>query len=327
MLNKNTKELLLEFKGLLVLVLIFIVAIILSPRTFQGEIIFLQVGNLTDMLRSTAPVAIMALAMTFVILTAGIDLCVGSIVALSGVVTAMLLTAWQPEISKTSQVGVAIFGAIIAGAIVGLINGSLIAMLDIQPFIITLASMIGIRGLALWLSNNERIGLGVGDDVAGQFSDVFSGKFLMIGTFIFLAIIFALLLNKTVFGRYVRAVGDNALASRYAGLPIRRVLIIVYSLSGMMAGIAGVLMTARTTTGDPNAGIASELDVIAVVVIGGTSLAGGKGSILGTIIGVLIIGILTNILGLKNVDSNQQLMLKALIIIVAVALQRKKGKN
>lgn len=312
------------YKGPLVLMGIFLVAVLISPRTTRGEIIFLGLGNLTDMLRAITPIAIMALSMTFVILTAGIDLSVGSMLALSGVVTGTLLVEWDASLLPSVQIGIAIISAVVACGLVGMLNGVLIASLGIQPFIVTLAAMIGVRGFALWFSNNERIGLGVGSDVAGTFGDIFSGKLLMIGTFLVLAAVFAAVLRRTVFGRYVRAVGDNALAARYAGLPLRRVQIAVYTMSGLLAGIAGVLLCARTTTGDPNAGITSELDAIAVVVIGGTSLAGGKGSIIGTINGALIIGILTNILGLRNVDFNMQLMLKALIIIVAVALQRKK---
>lgn len=314
-------------RDLLVLAGMFILALAVSPRATDGEIIFLTAGNITDMLRSMAPTAIMALAMTFVILAAGIDLSVGSIMALSGVVTASLLTRWHPEVHPSIQIAVAILAAMSSGMIVGLINGTLIAFLQIQPFIITLATMIGVRGFTLWLSNNERIGLGVGDDVAGFFGNVFAAKQLMIGVFAVLAAIFAMVLQKTVFGRYVRAIGDNVVAARYAGLPTNRVLLAVYAISGLMAGVAGLLLCARTTTGDPNAGIASELDTIAVVVIGGTSLSGGKGTIAGTVVGAFIIGILTNILGLNNVDFNVQLLVKALIIVFAVALQRRKTEN
>ena len=314
-------------KGLLVLVGIFVLAVLISPHSFSGESIFLTAGNLTDTLRVVAPVGIMALAMTFVILTAGIDLSVGSTVALSGVVVALLLTRWDSGLSPTGHASVAVVAALAAGSLVGALNGSLVALMEIQPFIITLASMIGVRGFSLWLSGNERIGLGVGHDVAGEFGEVLSGKGLMIGAFAVSAAVFAIILHRTVFGRYVRAIGDNALAARYSGLPVRRVQLAVYTLSGLAAAIAGVLLAARTTTGDPNAGIAMELDVIAVVVIGGTSLAGGKGTIGGTVVGTLIIGILTNILGLRNVDSNQQLMIKAFIIICAVALQRKSKSS
>src|SRR5215475_1823007 len=134
--------------------------------------------------------------------------------------------------------------------------------------------------------------------------------------------IFWVLLARTVFGRHVRAIGDNERAAEYAGLPIRRTKIWVYTLSGLLAGFAGVLYAAENHQGNPNAGVAYELDAIAAVVIGGTRLAGGKGSIAGTVIGVLIMGILTNMLRLKNVDSNVEMMVKAVIIVLAVALQQ-----
>ncbi len=133
------------------------------------------------------------------------------------------------------------------------------------------------------------------------------------------------MLAKTVFGRYVRAIGDNERAARYTGLPIRGIKIWVYSLSGLLSGLAGVLYAAENHQGNPNAGVAYELDAIAAVVIGGTRLAGGKGSIAGTIVGTLTIGVLTNMLRLNNVDSNVEMMIKAVIIVLAVAVQRERS--
>ncbi len=287
--------------------------------------VFLQPGNLTDLLRSNAPVAIMAMAMTFVILTAGIDLSVGSILALSSVSTALLLVRWDPALPAGLHMLIVVLAAMLIGGLAGLLQGGLIAAMGIQPFIITLAGMIGFRGLARLLSENNRIGLGVDQaSVAWQFGELFSGKPGMIGLLLFVTLAFFITLRFTVFGRYVRAVGDNAMAARYAGLPVRRVQIAVYSLSGMMAGLAGLLMCARTRTGDANIGVAYELDAIAMVVIGGTSLAGGRGNIAGTVLGVLIMGCVINILGLKNVDPNLQYILKAVIIVLAVALQRRR---
>lgn len=317
----------LPFREVLVLATIFVMASILSPRTSAGGIIFLDPGNLTDALRAVAPVGIAALAMTYVILSAGIDLSVGSVAALAGVVAGRLLVEWKPAIPGDWQVSAAVTVALLACALVGLLNGALTASLEIQPFVITLASMIGIRGLGLWLANNERIGLGVGTDAAGRFGETLAGKGAMIGTFLILAAVFLAVLNRTVFGRYVRAVGDNAEAARQAGLPVFRVKLAVYALSGFMAGLAGLFLAARTTTGDPNAGIAMELDTIAVVVIGGASLAGGRGGILGTVNGTLIVGAVSNILGLRNVDFNLQLVLKAAIIVLAVALQRRRARG
>jgi ribose transport system permease protein len=197
-----------------------------------------------------------------------------------------------------------------------------IAKLRIQPFIVTLASMIGIRGLAKWLTSNANIDIGFGNDVAASFAALFSGKAVTIGALSLSAAMFWILLRKTVFGRHVRAVGDNETAARYSGLPIARVKTWVYTLSGLLTGAAGVLYAAENHQGNPNAGIAYELDAIAAVVIGGTSLQGGKGSVSGTVVGTLIMGILTNILRLNNVSSNAEMMIKAVIIVAAVAAMR-----
>lgn len=306
-------------QSLAVLLAIFVIAALLSPRDLRsGEPLFLKADNLTNMLRVTAPVAIIALGMTLVILTSGIDLSVGSTLGLAAVTAALALAHW----------GFGMWGAILlataTGALVGLLNGSLVATLRVQPFIITLASMIGVRGLTRCLCNNENIGLRTAGPEALRFVDIFSQKPVMIGLFIVLAISAAALLHGTVFGRYVRALGDNPTAAVYAGLPIKRVQLAVYGITGLLAGLAGVLTAARTTTGNPNDGIAAELDVIAVVVMGGTSLSGGRGGVTGTVIGALIICILANILGLRNVDANAQLMLKAGIIVLAVVLQQRR---
>lgn len=311
-------------RDVLILLVILGLGAALSPTTPRGGNTFLQPGNLTDALRAVAPVGIAALAMTLVILTGGIDLSVGSAAALAGVVAGRLLVEWHPGwplgIHVASAMGLALLGC---GA-AGMLNGAVIAALRIQPFVITLASMIGVRGLALWLANNERIGLGVGQDAPGTFGAWLSGKAAMIGIWAVLALVAVVVLERTVFGRYVRALGDNPEAARQAGLPVRWIQFAVYTISGALAGLAGLLIAARTTTGDPNAGVAMELDTIAVVVIGGASLSGGKGGIVGTVIGTMIIGAVTNVLGLRNVDFNMQLVLKAVIIVLAVASQRRR---
>lgn len=309
----------------MVTLVIFSLAAVFSPESARGERIFLSAGNLTDALRTIAPIGIVALAMTFVILSAGIDLSVGSLAALSGIISARVLVEWRaPGLEPMAHAAIAAGLGILACGAIGALSGVCTATLAIQPFVVTLAGMIGIRGLALWLSGNERIGLGLGQDAAGMFGNFLSRKDFMLGTWAFLAVVLALVLNRTVFGRYVRAVGDNSTAARLAGLPVRSVRVAVYALSGLLSGVAGVLIAARTTSGEPTAGVAMELDAIAVVVIGGASLAGGRGGILGTLNGALIIGIVTNILGLRNVDSNLQLVLKAGIILLAVALQQRK---
>ncbi len=307
---------LIGFAGILVL------AVILSPSAPDGSRIFLQLGNLTDILRQVSVIGIIALAMTFVILTAGIDLSVGSILALSTSVVAMVLTRTFNGLTFSPQIALAIFAALLITTLAGALNGVVIASIRIQPFVVTLASMIGVRGLAKWLTSNANIDIGFGQDVAAAFAAIYRQKLVVIGSYIGLSAIFWVVLTYTVFGRHVRAIGDNERAARYSGLPIRRNKILVYALSGLMAGFAGVLYAAENHQGNPNAGVAYELDAIAAVVIGGTSLAGGKGSIGGTIIGTLTIGVLTNMLRLNNVDSNIEMMIKAVIIVLAVAVQR-----
>jgi ribose transport system permease protein len=309
-------------KSLGALVGISILAILVSPAAPNGSNIFLQLGNLTDVLRQGSIVGIISLAMTFVILTGGIDLSVGSILALSTTVVALVLTRWQSGLSYPVEIVVAIFVALTVSTLSGVLSGAIIAVFDVQPFVVTLAGMIGVRGLAKWLSNNANVDVGFGQDVASTFSAIFRGKAITITCYTGLAIVFYILLSRTIFGRYVRAVGDNERAALYAGLPIRRVKLWVYSLSGLLAGFAGVLYAAENHQGNPNAGIGYELDAIAAVVIGGTRLSGGKGTIAGTIIGTLMIGVLTNMLRLNNVDSNVEMMIKGGLILLAVALQQ-----
>jgi ribose transport system permease protein len=301
---------------------ILILAIVISPTASDGSRIFLQAGNLTDILRQVSLIGIISLAMTFVILTGGIDLSVGSILALSTAIVAMFLTR-----GYTTHIAVAILAAVAAAALAGALNGVVVAFTGIQPFIVTLASMIGVRGLAKWLTDNQNIDIGFGQDLASGFASIFREKAIVIGAYAAAAAVFWVALARTVFGRHVRAVGDNEKAAEYAGLPIRATKIWVYTLSGLFTGFAGVLYAAENHQGNPNAGVAYELDAIAAVVIGGTRLSGGKGSISGTVIGTLIMGVLTNMLRLNNVDSNVEMMIKAVIIVLAVAVQRERNGN
>ena len=311
-------------QSVVALLAILVLAVIVSPVASDGSRIFLEIGNLTDILRQISLIGMISLAMTFVILTGGIDLSVGSILALSTSLTAMGLTRAWPSTSYGAHMALAIGTAVAASTLAGALNGVTIATLRVQPFIVTLASMIGLRGLAKWLTNNENIDIGFGKDVAADFAALFRQKAIVIGAFVGTAAVFWTVLTRTVFGRHVRAIGDNEKAAQYAGLPIRRTKIWVYSLTGLLAGVAGVLYAAENHQGNPNAGVAYELDAIAAVVIGGTRLSGGKGSISGTIVGTLIMGVLTNMLRLNNVDSNVEMMIKAVIIVLAVAVQRER---
>jgi ribose transport system permease protein len=301
---------------------VLLIALLASPASVRGGLLFLQPGNITDILRQVSEIGIISLGMTFVILTGGIDLSVGTVLALSssvvGLMTAQVLFSFSPGLA----ILFATLMAVAAAAAVGLVNGLIVARMRLQPFIVTLATMIGIRGLARWLTSNSNIDIGFGTDVASVFARAFSSKTVVIGSYLVLAALAAGLLSRTVFGRYVRAIGDNEQAALYAGLPIRKVKIVVYTLAGVLAGYAGVLHAAQNHQGNPNSGVAYELDAIAAVVIGGTSLMGGSGSIGGTVIGTLIMGVLTNILRLRNVDANVEMMTKAVIIIAAVWLQQ-----
>jgi ribose transport system permease protein len=309
------------------LFIVLAVALVTSPRALDGGLIFLEPGNLTDILRQVSVIGILSLGMTFVILTAGIDLSVGSLLALSSSVVALALT----QSTLGWPLGSAIVGsavmAVAATTLVGLLNGFVISRLRIQPFIVTLATMIGVRGLCRSITSNVNIDIGFGSEPAAVFARGLSGKAVVIGSFVMLAAMLLVLLSRTVFGRHVRAVGDNEKAAVYAGLPTRRVKVLTYTISGLLSGYAGLLHTAQNHQGSPNAGMSYELEAIAAVVIGGTHLAGGQGSIAGTIIGTLIVGVLTNVLRLNNVDSNLELILKAVIIVAAVWLQQRGGER
>lgn len=208
-----------DIKSGIALAGIVLLAIAISPLASDGSRIFLELGNLTDILRQISVIGIISLAMTLVILTGGIDLSVGSILALSTSLVAMGLTRAWLQYGYSVHMLYAIAACLAACMLVGAVNGIAIAVLEIQPFIVTLASMIGVRGLAKWLSGNANIDIGFGQDVAAHFASVFRQKGLVIGSYIGLAVLFWILLGRTVFGRHVRAIGDNETAARYAGCP------------------------------------------------------------------------------------------------------------
>jgi len=311
-----------RLKGVVGLFAVLLLALIFSPHSVHGGLIFLEPGNITDILRQVSEIGIISLGMTFVILTGGIDLSVGTVLAFSSSIVALQLSRVNLHLSALFAITVAILAAVCGGMLVGLTNGVLIARWRIQPFIVTLATMIGVRGLARWMTSNTNIDIGFGKDLASVFAAALSTKTVVIGSYIVLALGLAALLSRTVFGRYVRAVGDNEKAAQYAGLPIKKTKILAYTMTGILAGYSGVLHAAQNHQGNPNSGVAYELEAIAAVVIGGTSLMGGSGSISGTVIGTLIMGILTNILRLNNVDNNLEMIAKAGIILAAVWLQQ-----
>jgi len=311
-----------NYQQIVGLLLIFIIAAIISPVSRRtGENIFLSAPNLSDIFRQVSEKGIIAVGMTFVILTGGIDLSVGSLLALSATFTAYTLTIWKTGMSWPLQISIIIIMALAICTAFGVLQGTLIATLKVQPFIITLAGMIGIRGFARFMTTNSNIDIGFGNDITALFAKTIQSRFVVIGTFIILALIFGIILARTVFGLHVKSVGDNPVAARYAGLPVSKTLIFTYAISGFLVGVAGVLHCAQNHQGNPNDGMAYELDAIAAVVIGGTNMKGGKGSVAGTIIGAFILGILTNIFRLKGVDINVEMMCKSVIIVLAVWLQ------
>ena len=319
----KARNLIGRYQNILGFSLIVLLAILLSPRQHgTGLILFLTYGNLTDILRQISENGIIAIGMTFVILTAGIDLSVGSVMALSATLAAKILSQWNPGCGQAPHFFLAIFLPLVMTAGYGALNGLIISRLEVQPFIITLAGMIGIRGLARFLTNNANIDLGFGDDVSALFADYISPKPIVISIFIIIAIIMTFILSRTVFGLRVKSIGDNSIGSRYAGIPVTRTLICTYALSGLLTGIAGILHMAQNHQGSPNDGTGYELDAIAAVVIGGTMMSGGKGSIPGTIVGVFVMGILGNLFRLRGMDSNIEMMVKAVIIIIAVWAQK-----
>lgn len=273
---------------------------------------FLTIDNGLNVARSVSINAILAAGMTMIIITSGIDLSVGSILAVAGVVGVLTFTAGIPT-------PIAVILGLLAGALAGFVNGTLIAWLSLPAFIVTLGSMTYLRGTAYSLLDGQPL-------IANQlgYRGLGNGSVAGIPTPVVLTIIvyaiFWFLLERTTFGRHVYAVGGNAEAARLAGINVKATLLWVYTIAGVATGLAGLIFSARVLSAQPTAGTGYELDAIAAVVLGGTSLAGGRGRVLGTLVGALIIGVLTNGLVLMNVPFFYQLIVKGIVIVLAIAL-------
>ena len=300
---------LLAFAGLLVLLVVFSVA---SPNFFTFD-------NVVGILLATAVNGILALGVTFVIITGGIDLSVGTVMTLASVMAGVIITLLGLPIA------LGILVALATGALAGYINGLTIARMKIPPFIATLGMMMIAKGLSLVISQTKPI----------YFNDTPAFRQLAMGSLLgtlipgfdipnavlvlFLAaIVAAIILNKTVLGRYAVALGSNEEATRLSGVNVNRWKIAIYALGGTFSGLAGVIMAARLNSAQPALGSGYELDAIAAVVIGGTSLSGGEGTILGTIIGAFIISVLTNGLRILSVPQEWQMVVTGAIVIAAV---------
>lgn len=288
---------------------------------------FLEPGNIIRVLRQITYVCILAVGQTFVIITAGIDLSVGSLVSLTGVVMAEFANALHiggfPLIALTLLVGLAV------GALAGFINAVPVVKLNLPPFITTLAMMLMARGLSFKIAHGRPIPLtstdfettGIGSFLGGVTSALhLPGIPIPIIWMLFVVGVCSILLMRTRFGRYVFAIGGNEEAARLAGVSVARIKTMVYVISGMSAAVGGFLLMALFSSGSPQTGTGFELQAIAAVVVGGTSLMGGRGSIVGTFFGALLIGILYNVMNLLNIESYTQDIVLGAVIVLAVVL-------
>ncbi|MFP7224651.1 ribose ABC transporter permease RbsC [Priestia filamentosa] len=308
----HVDNLLQKLGPLLGFIILVAIVSILNPS-------FLEPLNLLNLLRQVAINALIAFGMTFIILTGGIDLSVGSILALSSALIAgMIVSGIDPIL--------AILIGCILGAVMGAINGLLITKGKMAPFIATLATMTIFRGLTLVYTDGNPI-TGLGENYAFQLFG--RGYFLGIPVpAITMIISFAVLwviLHKTSFGRKTYAIGGNEKAALISGIKVPRVKVMIYALAGLLSALAGAILTSRLNSAQPTAGTSYELDAIAAVVLGGTSLSGGRGLIVGTLIGALIIGTLNNGLNLLGVSSFFQMVVKGVVILIAVLIDRKKS--
>lgn len=298
---------------IIVLIVLVILLSLLSPN-------FLTVDNLMNVLRQVSINGMIAAGLTLVILTGGIDLSVGSILAFSGAIMSMLM-----------KTGINFYLALLVGFAIGLlfgfINGVIITKAGVQPFIGTLVTMMFLRGGTLVLTQGKPIAV-AREGVSGLFRWLGRGSVVGIPVPIIITIVLYLflyyVLTQTKFGRHLYAVGGNEKAAKLSGINTTKTKTMSYIISGITAFLAGVVVTSRLSSAQPTAGEGYEMDAIAAVVLGGTSMAGGIGSIVGTFIGVLIIGVLNNALNLMNVQSYYQQIAKAIIILIAVLLDRKK---
>ncbi|MGO4108344.1 ABC transporter permease [Paenibacillus sp. YAF4_2] len=309
----------LAFASLIVLILVF---------TFASSNFF-QFSNIVGILLSTAVTGVLALGSTYVIITGGIDLSVGTVMTLSAVMTGVFITYWG------LPVPIGIVGGILTGAVCGLLSGVMVAKLKIPPFIATLAMMMIAKGLALVISGTKPIYFN--DDPV--FSEVSQGSLFdkiipgfaipnAVVIFFIAAIIGSVILSKTIVGRYNFALGSNEEATRLSGVNVNYWKIVIYTITGIFTGLAGILIASRLNSAQPALGSGYELEAIAAVVIGGTSLSGGKGTIVGTVIGALIMSVLTNGLRILSVPQEWQTVVVGIVILLAVyadILRRRKA--
>lgn len=302
------RELLARFGLLLALVVMVIVLASISDR-------FLTTSNIINVLRQISVNAIIAFGMTVVIIGAGIDLSVGSLLALVGVIAALMVT------TTSLPVWLVLLLAVLIGTALGAINGAFVGFAGVAPFIVTLAGLTIFRGATLVATDGRPV-----SGLPPVFTTIGYGTFLGIPLpiWIMLGVLLLtyVLLRHTALGRAVYAVGGNPEAARLSGIPVRRILTFTYAFSGFAVAIAAIVLTGRLNSAQPTAGVAFELDAIAAVVVGGTSLAGGRGGVWGTLVGALIIGVINNGMNLMNVSSFYQQIVKGGVILAALLIDR-----
>lgn len=285
---------------------------------------FIRIGNIYNVMRQSSVNALLALGMTFVILSGGIDLSVGSVLAFGGVLAASMVSQAFGGFVLPAYVGLGL--ALLGGAVLGAVNGYFVAKWRVPAFVVTLGMLSIARGLTLIYTDGRPI-----PRVSEQFQFFGQGYIfgapmpviITLGMFLFAALI----LYRTPYGRYIYAVGGNEMSARVSGVNTRLIKFSVYVISGMTAALGGVLLTARTTAGLPQAGVAYELNAIAAVVIGGTRLSGGQGTLFGTLIGALIIGVINNALNLLGVSAYYQQLIQGAIIVLAVLLDQLRKQD
>lgn len=308
-LPKSMKQFLSTLSGLIVLVIIFGLS--------NGN--FLTKNNILNVAVQTTPILLIAIGQTYVLISGGIDLSIGSNIALAGVITAILMKSGIP-------IPIAILGGITCTAIVGVINGSLVTYGKLPPFIVTLGTMTAVRGITLTITKGIPV-----SGLPDNFNAIGISKTLGIPNPIYIMVFFALLfgfiLAKTKTGRYIYSLGSNFEAARLSGVNTHTSLIKVYIFSGILAGVAGLVMSARIISAPPTAGMGYELDAVASSVIGGASTMGGEGAISGTVIGALIIGVLRNGLNLMGVSPFIQQIVIGIVIVGAVFSDKIRHKN
>jgi ribose transport system permease protein len=305
-------ELCIEYNFIVIFIAVAAIATILSPN-------FLTATNIANLFQQAAVTGVVAVGMTFVILTGNIDLSVGSVCALCGMVVAVLLAAGWP-------IWAAILVAIAAGAICGAMTGAITALADVPSFIVSLAGLVSFRGLTFLLTDGVPVsGLPAGFAAIASTQIPLAPGFALSSMAVFflaLCLLAGALLRLTVVGESIYATGGNPEAARLSGLPTRAVLILVFTLSGVTSALAGILLTSRLRIGQPTAAQGLELDAIAAVVLGGTSLFGGRGGVLGTFFAVMLLQVLRNIFNLLGLGSFYQMTVTGLIIVAAILLNR-----